>query len=64
LREDEKFQRYKEKFRKNISELEDTQNHVMIVFKYITEKDVFQKFYNKVLAKRLVFYMSASDKLA
>ncbi|KAG5681883.1 hypothetical protein PVAND_011290 [Polypedilum vanderplanki] len=43
------------------AELEDTLNHVMIVFKYITDKDVFQKFYSKMLAKRLVFYMSASD---
>jgi cullin 1 len=33
----------------------------MIVFKYITDKDVFQKFYSKMLAKRLVFHMSASD---
>ncbi|CRK98644.1 CLUMA_CG012118, isoform A [Clunio marinus] len=43
------------------AELEDTLNHVMIVFKYITDKDVFQKFYSKMLAKRLVFHMSASD---
>lgn len=34
---------------------------VMIVFKYIEDKDVFQKFYSKMLAKRLVQYMSASD---
>lgn len=43
------------------AELEDTLNHVMIVFKYIIDKDVFQKFYSKMLAKRLVFHMSASD---
>lgn len=43
------------------AELEDTLNQVMVVFKYITDKDVFQKFYSKMLAKRLVFYMSASD---
>lgn len=33
----------------------------MIVFKYIEDKDVFQKFYSKMLAKRLVHHMSASD---
>lgn len=42
-------------------ELEDTLNQVMIVFKYIEDKDVFQKFYSKMLAKRLVQHMSASD---
>lgn len=33
----------------------------MVVFKYIEDKDVFQKFYSKMLAKRLVQHMSASD---
>ena len=33
----------------------------MIVFKYIEDKDVFQKFYSKMLAKRLVQHMSTSD---
>lgn len=33
----------------------------MIVFKYIEDKDVFQKFYSKMLAKRLVQHLSASD---
>ncbi len=33
----------------------------MILFKYIEDKDVFQKFYSKMLAKRLVQHMSASD---
>ena len=36
------------------AELEDTLNQCMIVFKYIEDKDVFQKFYSKMLAKRLV----------
>lgn len=31
------------------------------MFKYIEDKDVFQKFYSKMLAKRLVQHMSASD---
>ena len=33
----------------------------MIVFKYIEDKDVFEKFYCKMLAKRLVHQMSVSD---
>lgn len=43
------------------AELEDTLNQVMVVFKYIEDKDVFQKFYSKMLAKRLVHHTSASD---
>ncbi|KAK6634540.1 Cullin-1 [Polyplax serrata] len=43
------------------AELEDTLNQLMVVFKYIEDKDVFQKFYSKMLAKRLVQHMSASD---
>ena len=43
------------------AELEETLNQVMVVFKYIEDKDVFQKFYSKMLAKRLVQAMSASD---
>ncbi|CAG0897301.1 unnamed protein product, partial [Darwinula stevensoni] len=43
------------------AELEDTLNQVMVVFKYIEDKDVFQKFYSKMLAKRLVQHLSASD---
>ena len=33
----------------------------MTVFKYIEDKDVFQKFYSKMLAKRLIHFSSASD---
>ncbi|KAF7725837.1 hypothetical protein EC973_009261 [Apophysomyces ossiformis] len=43
------------------SELEDVLNSVMTVFKYVEDKDVFQKFYSKMLAKRLVNGTSASD---
>jgi len=43
------------------SELEDILNSVMVIFKYVEDKDVFQKFYSKMLAKRLVFQNSASD---
>jgi cullin 1 len=34
----------------------------MVVFKYLEDKDVFQKFYSKMLAIRLVGNMSASDE--
>lgn len=34
----------------------------MVAFKYIEDKDIFQKFYSKMLAKRLVFAASASDE--
>lgn len=33
----------------------------MILFRYVEDKDVFQKFYSKMLAKRLVQQISASD---
>lgn len=33
----------------------------MTVFKYVEDKDVFQKFYSKMLAKRLVHGNSSSD---
>ncbi|PWN50392.1 putative SCF complex member Cullin 1 [Violaceomyces palustris] len=43
------------------SSLEDALNDVMTVFRYIEDKDVFQKFYSKMLAKRLVNFASSSD---
>lgn len=43
------------------TELEDILSSVMVVFKYIEDKDVFQKFYSRMLAKRLVSQNSASD---
>ena len=33
----------------------------MVIFRYVEDKDVFQKFYSKLLAKRLVQQNSASD---
>ena len=33
----------------------------MIIFRYVEDKDVFQRFYSKMLAKRLVQANSASD---
>ncbi|KAG0050195.1 hypothetical protein BGZ83_005027 [Gryganskiella cystojenkinii] len=43
------------------SDLEEILNSIMTVFKYVEDKDVFQKFYSKMLAKRLVNDTSASD---
>lgn len=36
-------------------------NQIMTVFKYIEDKDVFQKFYQKLLARRLVHNSGTSD---
>uniref|UniRef100_A0A1I7TME5 Cullin-1 n=1 Tax=Caenorhabditis tropicalis TaxID=1561998 RepID=A0A1I7TME5_9PELO len=44
------------------AELEDLQNKIMIVFKYIDDKDVFSKFYTKMFSKRLISELSASDE--
>ncbi|KAK5112206.1 hypothetical protein LTR62_004367 [Meristemomyces frigidus] len=41
-------------------DMEKLLNQVMTVFKYIEDKDVFQKFYSRTLAKRLVNGTSAS----
>ncbi|KAI5475829.1 hypothetical protein MNV49_000793 [Pseudohyphozyma bogoriensis] len=43
------------------ADLEQSLSDTMTVFKYIEDKDVFQKFYSKMLAKRLVNFASASD---
>ena len=45
----------------NETETEDLLDQLMIVFKYIEDKDVFQKYYSKFLAHRLVKNVSASD---
>lgn len=42
-------------------DLEESLTEVMTVFKYIEDKDVFQKFYSRMLAKRLVHSSSASE---
>ena len=47
-----------------ISEDDDVEKNlteIMTVFKYIEDKDVFQKFYSRMLAKRLVNTTSTSD---
>jgi cullin 1 len=43
------------------AELEATLTQIMTVFSYIEDKDVFQKFYSRMLAKRLVQSGSTSD---
>ncbi|GAU89044.1 hypothetical protein RvY_01640 [Ramazzottius varieornatus] len=42
-------------------ELEESLTRLMVVFRYVVDKDVFQKFYSKLLSKRLVLQTSASD---
>jgi len=44
-------------------EMDQLLNDVMVVFKYIEDKDVFQTFYSKMLAKRLIHGTSASEDL-
>ncbi|WVQ73430.1 hypothetical protein IAR50_003002 [Cryptococcus sp. DSM 104548] len=41
--------------------LEEALNKAMVIFKFIDDKDVFHKFYQKKLAQRLVATLSASD---
>jgi cullin 1 len=43
------------------AELETRLVQIMTVFKYIEDKDVFQKFYSRMLARRLVHSNSSSD---
>ncbi|KAH9890030.1 Cullin-domain-containing protein [Cubamyces lactineus] len=43
-------------------DLESALNKVMVLFKYIDDKDVFQQFYTTKLSKRLIHGVSASDE--
>ncbi|KAJ3219380.1 Cullin-2 [Dinochytrium kinnereticum] len=43
------------------SDIETRLNRLVILFKYVDDKDVFQKFYSRLLAKRLIFASSVSD---
>ncbi|KAF4126866.1 cullin 1 [Geosmithia morbida] len=43
------------------SDLEHTLGQIMTIFKYIEDKDVFQKFYSRMVARRLVHSNSSSD---
>jgi len=48
---------------KNLEEnqLEEKLNQIILIFKYVDDKDVFQKFYSKMLARRLIHGTSVSD---
>ncbi|XP_065839949.1 cullin-2-like [Oscarella lobularis] len=43
-------------------EVEDSLAKVIVVFKYVEDKDIFQKFYSKMLAKRLIHGLSVSSE--
>ncbi|KAF9810538.1 hypothetical protein IEO21_06861 [Rhodonia placenta] len=43
-------------------DLESALNKVMVIFKYIDDKDVFQTYYTTKLSKRLIHGVSASDE--
>ncbi|KHJ43802.1 cullin family protein [Trichuris suis] len=43
------------------ADIEAMLSDVMIIFKYMEDKDVFETYYNKLLAKRLVGQLSASE---
>jgi len=43
------------------NELNEIFNQIIIVFKYIDDKDVFQTYYKRMLAKRLINQSSISD---
>ncbi|KAF6757458.1 Cullin [Ephemerocybe angulata] len=44
------------------NDLEGALNRVMILFKYLEDKDIFQTFYTTKLSKRLIHGVSASDE--
>ncbi|CAG8801158.1 19126_t:CDS:2, partial [Racocetra fulgida] len=43
-------------------EIEDKLDRMIVLFKYIDDKDVYQKFYSRMLAKRLIYGNSVSDE--
>ncbi|KAJ9066223.1 hypothetical protein DSO57_1011770 [Entomophthora muscae] len=43
-------------------DIENQLSDLVILFKYIDDKDVFQKFYSRLLAKRLIYGTSISDE--
>ncbi|ORX60862.1 Cullin-domain-containing protein [Piromyces finnis] len=47
----------------NEDEIESKLDNVIILFKYLDDKDIFQKFYSKILAKRLIYGTSISEEL-
>ncbi|KAI8074434.1 Cullin [Gongronella butleri] len=45
------------------SDIEEKLLKMITLFKYVDDKDVFQKFYSRMLAKRLIYSASASEEL-
>ncbi len=43
------------------SELEEKLSSMILLFRFVDDKDVFQKHYTRSMAKRLVFSSSISD---
>ncbi|KAI8811084.1 Cullin [Cladochytrium replicatum] len=43
------------------ADVDEKLSKVIVLFKYIDDKDIFQKFYSRLLAKRLIFGTSLSD---
>ncbi|KAF7721987.1 Cullin-2 [Apophysomyces ossiformis] len=46
-----------------VGDSEDRLMKMITLFKYVDDKDVFQKFYSRMLAKRLIFGVSASEEM-
>ncbi|EGC32378.1 hypothetical protein DICPUDRAFT_57147 [Dictyostelium purpureum] len=44
-------------------ELEEKLGQIIVLFKYVDDKDVFQKFYSKMLSRRLINASSVSDDI-
>ncbi|RUP51076.1 Cullin family-domain-containing protein [Jimgerdemannia flammicorona] len=43
-------------------DMEEKLTRMITIFKYVDDKDVFQKFYSRMLAKRLIFSTSSSEE--
>lgn len=44
-------------------ELKSRMEHILIIFKLLNDKDGFQKFYENITARRLIFNLSVSDEI-
>jgi hypothetical protein len=53
----------KSKLELNDAEIEEKLSYMILLFKFVDDKDIFQKHYTRSLAKRLVFSSSVSDEL-
>ncbi|CAO3618169.1 unnamed protein product [Cunninghamella blakesleeana] len=45
------------------NDLEDRLAKMIVLFRYVEDKDIFQKFYSRMLAKRLIYNTSTSEEL-